>query len=339
MNPEISVIVPVYNVAKYIRECIESILAQTFVDFELILVDDGSPDSSGVICDEYQQHDNRISVIHKKNSGVSDSRNVGILASQGKWIVFVDSDDVIVSVFLEQLYDSVVCNNVDIAIAKIYRFDNVNGRKTFSNFNSRCIEGSEYNDIILNRIAIIDSATVLDDVYWFGFYSCIYRKSIMESSNIKFPRCKIGEDSLFLIEYLLNCKSAYLLSQDLYGYRLNLSSAMNNFVTHYLDDVNIRVSILKDIYNKYGLCRSQSYLKRLDHHIANKLYEATIMLSKDPQLSVDIKSYGDFCGEFARAHSYLTSYYKYLSLKKRIKVEIVRAMTKFKIVYNLRLFN
>ena len=91
--PQISVIVPVYKVESYLPRCIDSILAQTFTDFELILVDDGSPDNCGVICDEYAARDNRIHVIHKENGGVSSARNAGIRLAGSDWITFVDSDD------------------------------------------------------------------------------------------------------------------------------------------------------------------------------------------------------------------------------------------------------
>ena len=95
MNPKISVIVPVYNVEKYLRRCIDSILAQTFSDFELLLIDDGSKDSSGEICEEYAGKDARIRVFHRQNGGVSTARNLGIDKAKGEWIYFVDSDDVV----------------------------------------------------------------------------------------------------------------------------------------------------------------------------------------------------------------------------------------------------
>ena len=91
--PELSIIVPVYNVALYLNRCVDSILNQTYSDFELLLIDDGSTDISGVICDEYAVSDNRVKVIHKDNGGVSSARNVGINNSQGKYIMFCDSDD------------------------------------------------------------------------------------------------------------------------------------------------------------------------------------------------------------------------------------------------------
>lgn len=120
MDPKISIIVPVYKVEAYLHKCIDSILAQTFTDFELILVDDGSPDSCGKICDDYSRVDNRIKVIHKKNGGVSSARNAGLDIVKGTYVGFVDSDDFINNRMYEELYthallfssDIVVCNYV-----------------------------------------------------------------------------------------------------------------------------------------------------------------------------------------------------------------------------------
>ena len=105
-NPKITVIVPVYNTEKYLRRCVDSILAQTFTDFELLLVNDGSTDGSGAICDEYAQKDSRVRVFHKENGGVSSARNIGIDNAQGDWITFIDSDDRIEQRHLYLLYEA-----------------------------------------------------------------------------------------------------------------------------------------------------------------------------------------------------------------------------------------
>ena len=103
--PKISIIVPVYNVEKYLEKCVRSILAQTFTDFELILVDDGSPDSSGAMCDQFAEQDQRVKVIHKENGGLSDARNAGIEIATGEYLGFVDSDDYIADDMYETLYN------------------------------------------------------------------------------------------------------------------------------------------------------------------------------------------------------------------------------------------
>ena len=117
--PLISVIVPVYKVEKYIRKCVDSILAQTFTDFELWLVDDGSPDNCGAVCDEYAQNDSRIKVIHKKNGGLSDARNAALDVMQGKYVFFVDSDDWISKDALEIMYNALERTGAAVATGNI----------------------------------------------------------------------------------------------------------------------------------------------------------------------------------------------------------------------------
>ena len=117
-NIRISVVVPIYKVEKYIHKCIQSILAQTYKNLEIILVDDGSPDRCGAICDSYAKEDPRIKVIHKQNGGLSDARNAGIDAAEGGFIGFVDSDDYIAPQMYEQLIKQLVKYNADIAVCK-----------------------------------------------------------------------------------------------------------------------------------------------------------------------------------------------------------------------------
>ena len=119
---KISVIVPVYNIEHYIEECIKSILNQTFKEFELLLVDDGSTDSSLNICRGYEKKDNRIKVIHKKNGGLSDARNVGIEKACGKYICFIDGDDFIANDTLENMYNLILKNNSQIAVCNMVRY-------------------------------------------------------------------------------------------------------------------------------------------------------------------------------------------------------------------------
>ena len=113
MGDLISVIVPVYNVEKYIKKCLDSIIYQTYKNIEIILVDDGSTDNSGIICDVYKERDKRIKVIHKKNNGVSAARNTGIENANGKWISFVDSDDWIDKNYFEILISKIYNNDID----------------------------------------------------------------------------------------------------------------------------------------------------------------------------------------------------------------------------------
>lgn len=113
-KPKISVIIPVYNAEKYLRKCIESVLNQTFGDFELLLVDDGSPDHSGEICDEYAQKDSRVHVFHKPNGGTANARNYGLDHSQGDYVAFIDNDDYVEPTYLGDMYSAMTHYDVDL---------------------------------------------------------------------------------------------------------------------------------------------------------------------------------------------------------------------------------
>ena len=133
-KPLISIIIPVYKVEKYLERCIKSVLDQTYKNLQIILVDDGSPDNCGNICDNYAKIDNRIEVIHKENGGLSDARNVGLKKARGKYIGFVDSDDYVSNEMFENMYNTLVNNNADISICNFYTvIDNKNIIKNADN--------------------------------------------------------------------------------------------------------------------------------------------------------------------------------------------------------------
>lgn len=146
---EVSIIVPVYQVENYIRQCVDSILAQTFTDFELILVDDGSKDKSGTICDEYAGMDERVRVIHKENGGLSDARNRGLDQAVGNYFMFVDSDDYIASTMVECLYKKTLKEGADITACNfLYFFENDRKKDFATHIQSEVLSGTE---IFYNR--------------------------------------------------------------------------------------------------------------------------------------------------------------------------------------------
>ena len=120
MSVDISVIIPIYQAEKYLRRCLESLISQTFTDFEMVLIDDGSNDGSGIICEEYKKRDSRIRVIHKKNEGVSKSRQIGLDVSEGRYIIYVDPDDWVEENYLEALYEEAIGTNADMTICDFY---------------------------------------------------------------------------------------------------------------------------------------------------------------------------------------------------------------------------
>lgn len=202
--PKLSIVVPVYKVEEYINKCVDSILDQTFTDFELILVDDGSPDNSGKICDEYAQKDERIIVIHKENGGLSDARNIGIDAAQGEIIGFVDSDDYLDKV----MYTEMICylkeNDCDIVCCDTYI---VRGEK--KKFKPRYIA----NKIFDNKQAVNEILNGnLDNAAW----NKIYKRSVIQ--DIRYPKERIYEDVATTYKYIFNANKVGYLSKPFYYY-------------------------------------------------------------------------------------------------------------------------
>jgi len=204
----ISVIIPIYNVEKYLRECINSVVSQTYRNIEIILVDDGSTDHSPQICDEYQLKDTRIKVIHQKNQGVSVARNIGLNYSRGKYIFWIDSDDYISKECIESLYELLRKENVDMSICNY-------------------IQGSDRNYIFKHEnsyIETFDSKKGLEYIYKNHHYSFIMaaswakliKKELYE--ELKYPVDKIFED-IYMSHHLINkCKKIAYVNQVMYYY-------------------------------------------------------------------------------------------------------------------------
>ena len=201
----ISVIVPVYKSEKYLPRCVDSILAQSYTDIELLLVNDGSPDNCGAICDEYAAKDNRVRVFHKENGGVSSARNLGLNNAQGEWITFVDSDDWIESDFFEihmEVSEDLLVQN--------YRIQEGDNCIPFV-FEKRSVSELEIQDLINETID-----KQIFRVPWAKFF----KRKLIINNNIYFAEgVKIGEDTLFVLDYLRYVKSVRFLSGANYVYR------------------------------------------------------------------------------------------------------------------------
>lgn len=240
--PKVSIIVPVYNSENYLARCIDSILAQKFADFELILVNDGSKDNSGKICNQYAQIDSRIIVIHKENGGVSSARNKGLEIANGEWISFVDSDDTIDNSF----YSSLIETNLDVDLI-------ICGYKEI-NPTSNIINNILYNipsEQIYNKAEILKhiiSSTFTNSNLTNSCCSKIYKNSIIKIYSLKFSNRKRGEDWLFNIEYLQLINTAIYYNQPLYNYHRNAMSAMARPLTNqfelWVENRNIRQKLI-----------------------------------------------------------------------------------------------
>ncbi|AXI10771.1 capsular biosynthesis protein CpsJ [Oceanobacillus zhaokaii] len=253
MNPSISIIVPVYNVEQYIHKCIDSILAQSFKDFELIIVNDGSTDNGGRICDEYATLDNRITVFHKENGGLSSARNKGISLAKGNYIAFVDSDDFVHPKMYEILFNYVVSSSADIAICD---YQEVNEDEKNE------IEKLEFD----SRVEKYNNVEALYQLYTTkGLQFVIACNKLFKSSlfnKIKFEEGMIHEDEFMAHRILYESEIIIYLPVKLYFYLQRKGSIINSkFNINRLDAVYAykkRVDFFREI-NQYELQKMAEY--------------------------------------------------------------------------------
>ena len=213
---EVSIIVPVYQVENYIRQCVDSILAQTFTDFELILVDDGSKDKSGQICDEYAGMDERVRVIHKENGGLSDARNRGLDQAVGNYFMFVDSDDYIAPTMVECLYKNTLKEDADIAACNfLYFFENDRKKDFATHIQSEVLTGTE---IFYNR------KNERNYGIWTVAWNKLYKRETFEKVRFRFG--KYHEDEFWANDiYQMDIKIV-TIPECLYYYRQRDNSIM-----------------------------------------------------------------------------------------------------------------
>lgn len=272
----ISVIVPIFNVEKYLNRCIESLLNQTYKNIELILVDDGSTDRCGEICDMYAIKDSRVKVIHKKNGGLSDARNVGLNIARGYYISFVDSDDWVHSDYLKLMYEYLVNNNADICECDIL---------ITSNFVTEITDTIITTDLYDTKSALRE--LIKDTVFHQHVWNKLYKK---ESINgIKFPIGKINEDEFWTYKVFGNCNRIVKLNKVLYYYfQRNTSIMGSKYNLNRLDALkakSLRQSYIQEFFpslvniakvNFYNSCvyAGQMSLKYLDRNdlILSKKY-------------------------------------------------------------------
>ena len=219
----ISIIVPIYNSSVYLRECIDSILSQTYTNFELHLINDGSKDNSGEICEDYSRKDDRINVIHKANSGVSDTRNIGITAAKGEAICFIDSDDWIDDDYLEVFIKNFQDHHT-LLIQSIKR-----DGKAISNYNFKTYNTSD---------EISDLFTENNLLYCGAPFAKFYNRSIISDNKIFFDKeISYGEDLIFFLDYMKHIENVTFINSAKYNYRYilgSLSTSKNHPFKNYL---------------------------------------------------------------------------------------------------------
>jgi len=240
VNPLLSIIVPIYNVELYLIDCLESIINQSFKDFELILIDDGSTDSSGQIADNYAIMDNRAIVIHQKNSGLSSARNAGLDCAKGEYISFVDSDDIIQEDTYEKNLELLFQDtDIDVVQFPTCRFNNDKVKAKNSAIGCRLLIGEK--DIFTNWWE--------DNVLTGSVWNKIYHKRIF--SNIRFPNGHVFEDVFLLVEFSEIVKKAYISDKGCYFYRVREGSITDGTFSlgKGLDLFNAQLKVYKKLYS------------------------------------------------------------------------------------------
>ena len=241
----ISVIIPVYRVEKYLEKCIESVLKQTYTNLQIILVDDGSPDNCGKICDEYAKKDSRIEVIHKINGGLSDARNVGINRANGRYIGFVDSDDYIKEDMYEKLINLIKEYDADISICNLY--DVIDGKEYVRNKDNGI---HEYSRIDILKEILLDKN--IQSYAW----NKLYKKELFD--EIKYPIRKKYEDigtTFYLFE---TCNKIVVTSEPEYYYLKRADSLVNNVTESTILDYT-EIIIQRYLYIKQNIKELRKY--------------------------------------------------------------------------------
>lgn len=221
---KLSVIVPIYNAAEYISRCVESILKQTECSIELILINDGSTDNSGYICDTYASADARVKVIHQKNAGVSVARNVGIKEASGEYIGFVDADDWILEDMYEQLLKHAIQSQAEIVMCDAFTAYS-DGKKEIDTIN-QLLQNSILSSCELKPRLLVEMAG--------SACRCVYQKKLINEYQVRFPEgIKFSEDRIFNIYAMGYAKKIYYVKQAFYMRYINVNSVVHRFHSDY----------------------------------------------------------------------------------------------------------
>ncbi|KFN01824.1 glycosyltransferase [Bacillus clarus] len=281
MHELISVIVPIYNVEKWLARCIESVLKEPFVNIELVLVNDGSTDKCGEICEEYLEKDNRIKVIYKENGGVSSARNAGIEAATGKYIVFIDPDDEVSENYFTRLYGIAEDKKCDAVIC---------GYKTVPNNNS-IIPNFKLDTVMNGRDFVLSSPNVHSKNDLCFAWRYIYNLSIIKEKNIRFnEQVFIGEDVIFNLEFLLHSQRVCAISEGLYFYTINNSNSLMRvpYKPNLENSLVLQYQMRRQLSQEFGLLHDKQFKKDMANYYINHIYRLLVNnLKSDPNVDVN----------------------------------------------------
>lgn len=268
MNGKISIIVPVYNTEAYLHKCVDSLLCQTYENLQIILVNDGSKDYSPKICDEYARQDERVTVVHKTNGGLSSARNAGLAVAQGRYIGFVDSDDHVSSEMYERLYKAITASDCDIANVMYERIDEngVTSPSAVPHKEDKIIEAQDFVRELMMHTGDVSVCTKL------------FKKELFES--VKFGEGKLNEDLLFMLEAFSHIKRVAFVGYVGYYYFIRSGSISSGYGKAVIDMVGNSLVAkgfvskafpsLKREASRFALYQHMAYLLLVPKEQANK---------------------------------------------------------------------
>ena len=246
MDDKITVIVPVYNVENYLRKCLDSIIAQTYKNIEIIVVNDGSTDASGQICQEYTQIDNRIVYIEKENGGLSEARNVGLDKMTGSYVTFIDSDDWAELDYVEILYKKIIEYQADISVGNYYSYNEDEETYYFH------IYGDSYYEKVYDNVSIFENLYESQEMKSFALISAwgkLYKAKLFD--YLRFDKGKLGEDGYLNQKMYLYVNKVVYLNKGLYAYRQRSGSITNTWTEKWMhalvDAMSERITLLANM--------------------------------------------------------------------------------------------
>lgn len=299
MQPLISLIIPVYNVEKYFPKCMESVFAQTYSNFEIILVDDGSTDNSGKMCDTYAEQDVRVKVFHKTNGGLSDARNFGVARCSGDLVAFIDSDDFVTNDYLSYLYELMAKYNADVSVArKILVSDGIEARECLSkvsaNYVEKCLSAEEALQVTCERVSA---------------YHRLYKKHLVQKHP--YPVGKIYEDLATTYKIIADCDSVAISTKTIYFYVQRAGSiCYSQFSDKHLQGLDAAAAQLAFMRENFPTAVPAA--ERKCASLAVELLSTTSLLSDKKNAK----------NNFRKLRDYLKPHIKYVLFDKTVSVSL-----------------
>lgn len=252
----ISVVIPVYNVEKYLKQCIDSVMNQDYKELEIILVNDGSTDKSGEICDEYAKQYSNIKVVHKTNAGLGMARNTGLEHITGEYVTFLDSDDYIDSDLISNLYNGINKNNVDMCKSGFRRITDEKEILVVVEYENKVYDGDKAKQELFPRM--IGSMPDKKDSIEMCVCAAMYKSELIKTNKLQFPseRQYISEDLVFNMHYMQNAKGACTIPYVGYNYRLNPASLTQRYREDRFDAFCFFYKEMERMLTEYGYSKN-----------------------------------------------------------------------------------